>query len=75
MSPGERDGQGAGISLAEASRLAGVSASTLKRWADAGLSAPVRARASRMKKVRVRGMLCSSGVREGERDDGGSLPG
>ena len=37
MSPEDRNDQGDGISLAEASRLAGVSASTLRRWADAGL--------------------------------------
>jgi adenylate cyclase len=37
MSPEDRNDKGDGISLAEASRLAGVSASTLKRWADAGL--------------------------------------
>jgi adenylate cyclase len=36
MSPEDPD-QGIGISLAEASRLAGVSSSTLKRWADEGL--------------------------------------
>ena len=37
MSPDDRNDQGDGITLAEASRLAGVSASTLKRWADEGL--------------------------------------
>ena len=37
MTPADRDREGNGISLAEASRLAGVSASTLKRWADDGL--------------------------------------
>jgi adenylate cyclase len=37
MTPADRSGEGNGISLAEASRLAGVSASTLKRWADDGL--------------------------------------
>ena len=37
MSPDDRNHQGDGITLAQASRLAGVSASTLKRWADDGL--------------------------------------
>jgi adenylate cyclase len=37
MSPADGDDQGNAISLAEASRLAGVSTSTLKRWADEGL--------------------------------------
>jgi adenylate cyclase len=37
MSPDDPNDQGNGISLAEASRLAGVSTSTLKRWADDGL--------------------------------------
>jgi adenylate cyclase len=37
MTPADREDQGSGISLAEASRLAGVSTSTLKRWADDGL--------------------------------------
>jgi adenylate cyclase len=37
MSPDEANDQGNAISLAEASRLAGVSSSTLKRWADEGL--------------------------------------
>jgi adenylate cyclase len=37
MSPGEPDDQGNAISLTEASRLAGVSSSTLRRWADDGL--------------------------------------
>jgi adenylate cyclase len=37
MSPDEAKDQGNAISLAEASRLAGVSSSTLKRWADEGL--------------------------------------
>ena len=37
MSPDDRDDQGDDISLAEASRLAGVSTSTLRRWADEGL--------------------------------------
>jgi adenylate cyclase len=37
VSPDDRNDQGNGISLAEASRIAGVSASTLKRWADDGL--------------------------------------
>jgi len=36
MTPENQDDQGA-MSLAEASRLAGVSSSTLKRWADEGL--------------------------------------
>src|SRR4051812_49970422 len=36
MSPADGD-QGNAISLAEASRIAGVSVSTLKRWADDGL--------------------------------------
>jgi adenylate cyclase len=37
MSPADSDDPGNAISLAEASRLAGVSTSTLKRWADQGL--------------------------------------
>ncbi len=37
MSPGNPNDQGNGISLTEASRLAGVSSSTLRRWADDGL--------------------------------------
>jgi adenylate cyclase len=37
MTPADREDQGSGISLTEASRLAGVSTSTLKRWADDGL--------------------------------------
>jgi adenylate cyclase len=37
MSPDEANEEGNAISLAEASRLAGVSSSTLKRWADDGL--------------------------------------
>src|SRR4051812_24783918 len=37
MSPDDRNDQGDGVTLAQASRLAGVSASTLKRWADEGL--------------------------------------
>jgi adenylate cyclase len=37
MSPDDPNDQGNAISLAEASRLAGVSTSTLKRWADEGL--------------------------------------
>jgi adenylate cyclase len=37
VSPGDPNDQGNGISLAEASRLAGVSTSTLRRWADDGL--------------------------------------
>jgi adenylate cyclase len=37
MSPDEANDQGNAISLAAASRLAGVSSSTLKRWADEGL--------------------------------------
>ena len=37
MSPDEANDEGNAISLAEASRLAGVSSSTLKRWADDGL--------------------------------------
>jgi len=37
MSPEDPGDRGAGISLTEASRIAGVSASTLKRWADDGL--------------------------------------
>jgi adenylate cyclase len=37
MSQDEANDQGNAISLAEASRLAGVSSSTLKRWADEGL--------------------------------------
>jgi adenylate cyclase len=37
LSPAGRDDQSDAISLAEASRLAGVSPSTLKRWADEGL--------------------------------------
>jgi adenylate cyclase len=37
MSPEDRDDRDEGISLAEASRLAGVSASTLRRWAEDGL--------------------------------------
>jgi adenylate cyclase len=37
MSPDEANDQGNAISLAEASRLAGMSSSTLKRWADEGL--------------------------------------
>jgi adenylate cyclase len=37
MSPADPNDQGTSISMAEASRLAGVSTSTLKRWADEGL--------------------------------------
>ena len=37
MSPDEANDEGNAISLAEASRLAGMSSSTLKRWADEGL--------------------------------------
>ncbi len=37
MSPDDANDEGNVISLAEASRLAGVSSSTLKRWADDGL--------------------------------------
>src|SRR5262245_23878721 len=37
MSPADRNDQDNTISLAEASRIAGVSSSTLKRWADDGL--------------------------------------
>src|SRR5882724_8602993 len=37
MSPADGGDQGNKISLAEASRIAGVSVSTLKRWADDGL--------------------------------------
>jgi adenylate cyclase len=37
MSPGEPNDQGNAISLSEASGLAGVSSSTLRRWADDGL--------------------------------------
>jgi adenylate cyclase len=37
VTPDDRDPERTGISLAEASRLAGVSATTLKRWADDGL--------------------------------------
>jgi adenylate cyclase len=37
MSPGEPTDRDNAVSLAEASRIAGVSASTLKRWAEQGL--------------------------------------
>jgi adenylate cyclase len=37
MSPDDPNDQGTAITLAEASRRAGVSTSTLKRWADGGL--------------------------------------
>ncbi|HEX6585576.1 MAG TPA: MerR family transcriptional regulator [Solirubrobacterales bacterium] len=37
MSPADSGGTGRTISLTEASRIAGVSASTLKRWAEEGL--------------------------------------
>ncbi|HET8592640.1 MAG TPA: helix-turn-helix domain-containing protein, partial [Solirubrobacterales bacterium] len=37
MSPADSDGTGRRISLSEASRIAGVSASTLRRWAEEGL--------------------------------------
>ena len=37
MNPAEANDRGNQISLAEASRIAGVSTSTLKRWADEGL--------------------------------------
>jgi adenylate cyclase len=37
VSPGDPNDHDSGISLAEASRLAGVSTSTLRRWADDGL--------------------------------------
>src|SRR6476659_10533929 len=37
MSPEDSGDRGATISLSEASRIAGVSSSTLKRWADDGL--------------------------------------
>ena len=37
MSPDDANDEGNAISLAEASRLSGVSSSTLKRWADDGL--------------------------------------
>jgi adenylate cyclase len=37
MSPDDRNDQGDRMTLAEASRLAGVSTSTLKRWAEEGL--------------------------------------
>jgi adenylate cyclase len=37
VNPGDPNDQDNGISLAEASRLAGVSSSTLRRWADDGL--------------------------------------
>jgi adenylate cyclase len=37
MSPGEPNDRDNTVSLAEASRIAGVSASTLKRWAEQGL--------------------------------------
>src|SRR5882724_11693679 len=37
MSPADGNDQTNAISLAEASRIAGVSKSTLKRWADDGL--------------------------------------
>ena len=37
MTPGEREDRSGTISLSEASRIAGVSGSTLKRWADEGL--------------------------------------
>ena len=37
MSPSDGDGRESTISLSEASRIAGVSASTLKRWASDGL--------------------------------------
>jgi adenylate cyclase len=37
VSPADPNDQGTSISMAEASRLAGVSTSTLKRWADEGL--------------------------------------
>jgi adenylate cyclase len=37
VSPGDPNDQGNGITLTDASRLAGVSTSTLRRWADDGL--------------------------------------
>src|SRR2546421_12635154 len=37
MSPDDSNDQAGTITLAEASRIAGVSPSTLKRWADEGL--------------------------------------
>jgi adenylate cyclase len=37
VSPGDPNDQGNGITVTEASRLAGVSTSTLRRWADDGL--------------------------------------
>ena len=37
MTPADANDRGDDISLAEASRIAGVSASTLKRWAEDGL--------------------------------------